>query len=149
MALPGFRDDGWLPEGHHPTTWEEIRNLFGGESGTRRAQVLAKLLDWRDQVRRKGITRRLILNGSFISAKPEPGDFDTILIADEGVETILAQDEAARQLVDYAFCKARGWGDIFLFSTAAIRKFPHLCRLDLFDHDKVTKTPKGVVEVSL
>lgn len=148
MPLPEFRDDGWLPEGHHPTTWEEVIQVFGGEAGTQRAEVMARLLDWRDRIRSKGITGRLLLNGSFISAKPMPGDFDTILIADDGAEAILAQDEEARQLVNYTYCRERGWGDIFLFSAAAIRKFPHMCRLDVFDHDKVSGAPKGVVEVA-
>ena len=31
MALPDFRDDGWLPAGHHPTTWEELVVVFGGQ----------------------------------------------------------------------------------------------------------------------
>jgi hypothetical protein len=149
VPLPDFRDDNWLPEGHYQTTWEEIVTVFGGESGNRRAQVLANLLDWRDRRRAKGITGRLILNGSFISAKPEPGDFDTILVADEGVEAILARDPEASQLVNYVYCKDHGWGDIFLFSIAAIRKFPQMCRLDALDYDKITKTPKGVVEVML
>lgn len=37
---------------------------FGGEPGSRRAQVLANLFDWRDRLRAKGTTGRLILNGS-------------------------------------------------------------------------------------
>jgi hypothetical protein len=24
VALPEFREDGWLPEGHHAVTWEEV-----------------------------------------------------------------------------------------------------------------------------
>ena len=149
MPLPPFRDDNWLPEGHHLTTWEEIIAVFGEEPGSKRAQVLANLLDWRDRVRAKGIKGLLILDGSFISAKPNPGDFDTIFIMDEGMEAILAQDVEASLLVNYAYCKQRGWGDIFVFSEVAVRRFPLMCRTDGFDHDKETKTPKGVVEVRL
>jgi hypothetical protein len=103
MPLPRFRQDDWLPEGHYQTTWEEIVTVFGGQPGTKRAEVMANLLERRDQARKKGITGQLVLNGSFISVKPHPGDFDVILIADDGVEAILAQDEEARQLVDYAY----------------------------------------------
>src|SRR5262249_37077814 len=113
VSLPPFRDDNWLPEGHHPTTWEEIVAVFGGVPGSKRAQVLADLLDWRDRGRAKGITGQLILDGSFISAKPKPGDFDTILVLDEGMEAILANDVDAGLLVNYAYCKQHGWA-IFL-----------------------------------
>lgn len=149
MTLPAFREDNWLPEGHHLTTWEEIITVFSGESGGKRAQVMANLIEWRDRMRAKNMTGRLILDGSFVSAKPNPGDFDTIFVGDERIEAILANDVEAALLVNYAFCKQRGWGDIFYFSEAAVRKFPLICRLDGFDHDKVTKTPKGVVEVML
>lgn len=149
MSLPPFRGDGWLPEGHHATEWDEIIAVFGGEPGSKRAQVLANLLDWRNRVRAKGLTGRLILDGSFILSKPEPGDLDTIFVMDEGMETILARDTEAALLVNYVYCKQRCWGDIFMFSEAATRKFPQMCRLDGFDHDKVTKQSKGVVEVRI
>lgn len=149
MSLPPFRSDNWLPEGHHSTDWDEIITVFGGEPGSKRAQVLANLLEWRDRVRARRLAGYLILDGSFISAKPEPGDFDTIFVMDDGMETLLAQDVEAALLVNYVYCKERGWGDIFMFSETAVRKFPLICRLDGFDHDKVTKQPKGVVEVRL
>jgi hypothetical protein len=149
MPLPEFREDGWLPEGHHPTTWAEIEARFGGEPGTRRRGVLENLLRWRDRLRERGIGGRLILNGSFVSAKPDPGDFDTLLIGDDGAEQILAVDDDARQLIDYGYCKSNRWGDVFFFSAAAVRRFPSLCRTDVFDFDKATWTPKGVVEVEL
>ena len=69
MSLPAFRDDGWLPEGHHAATWEEIAAVFGGSPGSHRAVVFSSLLAWRDAVRGKGMSGLLILNGSFISQK--------------------------------------------------------------------------------
>ena len=149
MPLPAFRDDNWLPEGHYSTDWDETSAVFGGEPNSKRAQVLSNLLEWRDSVRAQGLTGLLILDGSFISAKPEPGDFDTLFILDAGMETRLAQDVEAALLVNYNYCKQRGWGDIFMFSEIAVRRFPAMCRLDGFDHDKVTKQAKGVVEVIL
>jgi len=69
MPLPEFRSDGWLPEGHHPATWDEIAACFGGAPGSRRAAVLSGLLSWRDAVRDQGMGGQLILDGSFISDK--------------------------------------------------------------------------------
>jgi hypothetical protein len=148
MAIPKFRDDGWLPEGHHPAQWEEVIAVFGGQPGSRRAQILSKLLSWRDEARQRGISGRLILDGSFISAKETPGDFDALLIYDEHVEAILAQDAEARALLDHDRCKEKGF-DLFVFSAAAARKFPEWTHLDMFDRDKVTGRRKGVLEVIL
>lgn len=149
MTLPPFREDNWLPEGHHPSTWDEIIEIFGGEPHSKREHVLTNLLEWRDAVRAKEITGLLILDGSSISAKAEPGDFDTLFILDEGMEAVLANDVEASLLVNYVYCKQRGWGDIFVFSEVAVRRFPLMCRTDGFDFDKETKQPKGVVEVRL
>ena len=43
LATPGFREDGWLPEGHHRAAWDEVEAAFGGMAGTRRG-VLMDLL---------------------------------------------------------------------------------------------------------
>ena len=40
MPLPDFRSDGWLPEGHHAATREEIIAVFGGEPGSHRAVLM-------------------------------------------------------------------------------------------------------------
>ncbi len=90
MPIPAFRDDGWLPEGHHAATWDEIADALGGEPGSVRATVLAGLLAWRDAVRAKGLSGLVILDGSFVSAKPNPGDFDLLFLFDEASESIKA-----------------------------------------------------------
>ncbi len=69
MVLPEFREDGWLPEGHHDASWEEVIGRFDGPPGSLREQVMRRLLNWRDEARVKGISGRLVLNGSLISAK--------------------------------------------------------------------------------
>ena len=149
MALPPFRDDGWLPEGHHETTWEEVITTFGGEPGSRRREVLTRLLQWRNATRTKGMSGSVILDGSFISEKAEPGDFDLIFVYDEATEQIVAQDADARMLLGGARCKERFGGDVFSFWITNVRNNPTFCRTDGFDLEKVTQEPKGVVEVRL
>ena len=148
MSLPALREDGWLPEGHHETTWEEIVAAFGGGPGSPRAGVLARLLEWRDAARSKGLTGRIMLDGSFISRKPVPGDFDLIFVYDEATEALLNRDPEAQNLIDYSRCKEAGYGDVFSMSAVMVREHPAFCRTDLFDTDKSGR-PKGVVEVSL
>ena len=116
MPLPEFRPDGWLPEGHHSTTWDEITARFGGASGSRRAAVLSGLLAWRAAVRAKGMGGLLILDGSFISQKAVPGDFDCIFVYDEASLTVLVQDGEASDLLGHTTIKERFGGDVFVYS---------------------------------
>lgn len=99
MPIPAFREDGWLPEGHHRATWEEVVATFGGGEGSRRAELTRSLLALRDALRAHGVTGTFLLNGSYISAKPEPGDFDVLLIAPAGIQARKdANPEPARLL---------------------------------------------------
>ena len=69
----------WFPLNEIPALfWPEIITKFGGSPRSKRAQVLANLIDWRDRLRAKGLTGKLIFDASFISARPDPGDFDTL-----------------------------------------------------------------------
>ena len=146
MVIPQFREDGWLPPGHHPITWEELIEVFDGESGSRREQILTRLILWRDRARSHGLTGRLLLDGSFISTKQEPGDFDGIFVGAEGTEDILVKNPEAQLLLNYLVCKEIYGGDLLFFSAAAIRKYPEFCRIDGFDYSKDQK-PKGLVEL--
>lgn len=149
MPLPGFRPDGWLPEGHHATTWDEIVARFGGPPGSRRAVVLSGLLGWRDAVRAKGMGGRLILDGSFISQKPAPGDFDLFFLYDGDTEALLKTDAEARALTDYQSCRAAGFqGDVFALPLSLRELSPLLGGTDMFDSDR-QGISKGVVEVTL
>lgn len=153
MAIPEFRVDGWLPEGHHPATWQEVQDRFEGDEGSRRAAVFRNLLRWRDAARAKGITGLVILNGSFISAKPEPGDFDLLLIYDEATDeasaAAQANDAELKALLDPALVKQRFSGDVFAFSAGTARMYPQFVPVDTFDRLKVTLVQKGVLEVEL
>lgn len=146
MPIPAFREDGWLPDGHHGADWPEIIAAFGGEAGSRRQQVMAQLLAWRDAMREKGIGGRLVLDGSFTSVNPNPSDFDCVLVYDDSTAALLSKDVEAQELLRYERCKALGF-DVFIFAEATVRKSPQWARLDVFDCDKVTGKRKGVVEV--
>lgn len=149
MPLPEFRPDGWLPEGHHPTTWEEIAARFGGEPGSRRATVLSSLLAWRDAAQAKGLAGLIILNGSFISQKIAPGDFDLFFLYDRPTEDLLKEDAEARVLTDYQSCRSAGFqGDVFALPLSLRELSPLLGGADMFDLDR-QRISKGVVEVTL
>lgn len=97
--MAGSRRNITRPRGRR---WEEVVAGFGGESGSPRVRVLSGLLAWRDALRAKGMAGLVILNGSFISGKPEPGDFDLIFVYDEDTRLLIDTDEEAKTLTSYA-----------------------------------------------
>jgi hypothetical protein len=73
-VLPPFdHETGRLPEGEHPAEWQELMERFGWNP--RRRQLLDVLADAIDALAAAGCSR-LWLNGSFVTAKEEPADFD-------------------------------------------------------------------------
>jgi hypothetical protein len=149
VAIPPFREDGWLPEGHWPATWEEVEEHFGGLPDSRRRLLFKRLTHWRDELRKYNISGRLILNGSFISTKVVPGDIDGFLIIDERSEVELLNRPEAMDLINYNSVKDRGLGDVLCYTATAVRNHPTFCRVDGFDLDKRTLKPKGLIEVVL
>jgi len=72
--LPPFEPaTGYLPPGVHEATWEEIVARYGITS--HRLELLAGLKAALNSLRAAGC-RRAYVDGSFVSAKDTPGDFD-------------------------------------------------------------------------
>ena len=77
MPLPPFEPSGDLPEGVHQADIAEFFARFG--SGTpQRERVAARLLQAFELIRPLGVISRVIVWGSFITAKPEPADADIL-----------------------------------------------------------------------
>jgi hypothetical protein len=73
MALPPFREDGTLPIGEHMASWAELESRFGG--GDRRRTLLNGLRAALAELQRVGC-RTAWIDGSFVTSKAEPNDFD-------------------------------------------------------------------------
>jgi Family of unknown function (DUF6932) len=76
MAIPDFRDDGYLPVGVHRATEDEVRKRFG-ISTPRRIYLMGRVSRWLTLARVVG-AERFLVDGSFITAKPEPNDVDCV-----------------------------------------------------------------------
>ncbi len=87
--IPDFRNDGYLPEGLHLATEAEVTFRFGSGSRHRRRLVL-RLRRWLE-LSRLTRARRFLVDGSFVTAKEEPNDVDSVVL--------LARD-FARQVTD-------------------------------------------------
>jgi hypothetical protein len=145
LPIPPFRADGWLPVGHHPATWEEVVARFGGGSGSRRALLTAKLLELRDALRACGVVGVLLLNGSYVSAKEEPGDFDLLLIGPADIQERKDASPELSVLLDSQEVERRYGCSLFYISSesSALGDI-----ITLWDVTK-EKVAKGSVEVRL
>lgn len=79
MGLAELNREGELPIGVHRTTMNELLARFGG--GTpRRMEVARRLSRIYELARNTGSLDRLVVFGSFVTNKAEPGDVDVILV---------------------------------------------------------------------
>lgn len=141
--IPAFDAGGNLPPGIHPASWDEIVTRF--TTNSRRRELLDGLLDALRSLRQAGC-RTAYLDGSFVTAKDLPGDFDAcweIAGVDPG--------RLDRELLDFsnrrAAQKARYGGELFPAETAA--EPAGTTFLDYFRRDRDTGEPKGIIAIDL
>ena len=144
MPIPDFDvATGNLPAGIHVATWEEVEAAFG--SSARRQRLLAGLLRAMRALRAAGCTRAYI-DGSFVTAKDAPGDFDACWEA-QGVDP----NTLDPVLLDFsnrrAAQKAKYGGELFIANQAAVPAGTAF--LDFFQRDKSTGEAKGIVAIDL
>jgi hypothetical protein len=87
MPIPELNDEGLLPCGIHDCTMEEIHEIFGRfMSCDRRPKLMAKLSQYVEHVKESGVAKYLIIDGSFVTSKEEPGDIDILMVLDESTD---------------------------------------------------------------
>jgi hypothetical protein len=142
-VIPAFEADDNLPPGIHPARWDEILSRYA--TNTRRRELLDGLLDALRSLKRARC-RIAYLDGSFVTAKELPGDFDACWeIA--GVDASRLDPE----LLDFsnrrAAQKIRYGGELFPAETAA--EPAGTTFLDYFQRDRDTGQPKGIIAIDL
>jgi hypothetical protein len=90
-ALPPFRADGYLPEGLFRATEAEVLFRFG-TSTRRRRRLALRLRRWIELSRHLG-GRRLLVDGSFVTAKAEPNDIDAVLLLPTDFQQLIEQGD--------------------------------------------------------
>ena len=84
--IPDFTEDGLLAIGIHQATRDEFRDRFAIVDGSdRRVRIFEQLDRLLDEAAKSGIVKRILVAGSFVTAKPEPNDFDVILVLDASI----------------------------------------------------------------
>jgi Family of unknown function (DUF6932) len=142
MPLPGVdARTGNLPPGIHDATWDELVAAFGFNSG--RAELLHGLRQAIESLAAAGC-KRAYIDGSFVTGKEHPRDFDgcweTAGVDPTLLDPVLLDFHDAR-----AAQKERFGGELFPASSAADpagRAF-----VDFFQVDREGR-PKGIVAIN-
>ena len=137
--LPAFdRDSGRRPPGEHVASWDEVAERFGWTERRRR------LLGGLEEAIAAAGCRRVWLNGSFVTAKDEPGDFDACWDTN-GVD-LDALDPVLLDLSNHrAAQKARFGGELF---PNVIETHSGLSLSEFFQNERDTSR-KGIVVIHL
>lgn len=141
--IPDFKSDGNLPPGIHWATWGEICDRFGVNQWRR--ELLRGLRAALEALRSAGC-QTVYVDGSFVSSKPVPGDFDACW-EEAGMDLrvldpVLLTFDAGR-----AAQKAKFRGELFPASVPAGSGVSIF--LDFFQTDKDTGRPKGIIALDL
>ncbi len=79
--IPPFDENGYLPEGIYECTLDEAAERFGGfQNSDRRPQLWAKLTEFLGEVKAGDIAEAVLVDGSFVTSKPDPNDIDVVLV---------------------------------------------------------------------
>ncbi|HXU38460.1 MAG TPA: hypothetical protein VN937_19040 [Blastocatellia bacterium] len=89
-----FDSSGDLPIGVHQATLAEVLEHFG--RGTARRRLVAQRLERIYKLAvSTGLLARFVVFGSFVTAKPDPGDVDIFMLMDDSFELSEVRGEAA------------------------------------------------------
>ncbi len=143
VVIPPLTEDGLLPAGIHEAEWTEVWNTFGTTphrkrllAGFRRALIALKIAG----------CRRVFLDGSFVTAKEQPNDFDacwdTTGVDLARLDPILLKFDQ-RRLAQ----KTKYGGEMF----PAIGIADHAMNtfIQFFQIDKNTGVAKGIIAINL
>lgn len=141
--IPDFDTRGNLPAGVHAASWPEITDRYAVTS--HRQRLLDGLLDALHSLRSAGC-RMAYLDGSFVTSKERPGDFDACWEV-AGVDG----SQLDRELLDFSDLRAaqkqRYGGELFPAETAA--EPAGTTFLDFFQRDRETGQSKGIIAINL
>jgi hypothetical protein len=108
-----------------------------------------RLLWLRDELVAEGVSGVLLLDGSYVSARPDPGDFDVALIAQPGIQALKEARPRLQQLLDAEYCQRElGFTLFFIPADVQVSSSVLVDPREIWDVAR-DGTPKGVLEVPL
>ena len=131
-----------LPEGIHEVSFDEVKRRF---AGTEHRRVLLEGLRKGCESLAEAGCESVLIDGSFVSEKPNPGDFDVcwdpVNVDAERLDPILLDFDNERKAQKEQF------GGEFFPSSA--RADMELTFEEYFQIDKETEKPKGILLIKL
>jgi hypothetical protein len=141
MLPPFDPDNGRLPPGEHVASWDELVERFGWTE--RRRRLLDGLAEAIDLLTAAGCSQ-VWLNGSFVTAKDEPGDFDACWDTD-GVDLDILDPVLLDLSHQRSAQKARFGGELF---PNVVESQSGLSFAEFFQSERDTSR-KGIVVIYL
>ena len=143
--LVPLADSPWpvLPPGIHQATLEEVENNYA--TSRHRRKLFEGLVEAALLLRKAGC-ERIYIDGSYVTAKPKPGDYDACWDP-SGVERKLLHPVFSKFANGRAAQKKAFGGEFFPSTTmegGSKRAF-----LSFFQVDRHSGKPKGIIEISL
>lgn len=141
--VPDFTEGGTLPPGVHWATWDEVADRFGGTP--QREELLAGLRRALENLRDAGC-RTVYVDGSFVTDKDVPGDYDACW-EEQGVDPSVLDPVLLTFDPGRATQKATYAGELFPATALAVED--GLSFLEFFQVDKESSEPKGIIAIDL
>ncbi len=141
--IPPFGSDGNLPPGVHDASWGEVAARFGGTP--RRVELLVGLRRALVALRKAGC-RIVYLDGSLVTVKGEPADFDACW--DPAGVDYLRFDPVLYDFANGRRAQKAAYGGE-LFPTPFVAAPNGVTILDYFQLDRTTERAKGIVMMRL
>ena len=140
--IPSLTPSGLLPPGVHWAAWAEIEARF---ATTQWRRILSEGVRQAAENLKDAGCRTLYLDGSFVTSKNHPGDFDGCWDPD-GVDAAKVDPVLLDFTNGRAAQKRKYHGEMFISSLPADGG---LTFLDFFQRDKATGNPKGIIAIDL
>ena len=144
MSLPSITETGDLPQGVYPASLQEVLNQFG-QATIQRKLVGMRLKRVYELAAATGQMKRVIVFGSFLTAKPEPNDVDVFLVMHDTFDLTQVTGEA-RLIFDHPAAQAHFGTSIFWLRQLAA--LPNEDEAVLGWQLKRDGTRRGIVEVT-
>lgn len=118
MPIPLLDRHGFLPAGVHDCTLDELKGRFGSfQISDQRPKLFQKFLALVAEAQAARFARCLLIDGSFVTAKPDPNDIDLVLVLPFAHDLIADLSPAQYNLVSKRRVQKR-----FGFDIVAVRE---------------------------
>jgi hypothetical protein len=148
MPIPTCDEHGCLSVGIRDCTLDELKARFGSFQGSdRRPQLFARLNTFVTEAKASRLVRWLIVDGSFVTAKPDPNDIDLILVIAPGHDFAADLSPAEYNVLSKQHVHRRFGFDLLVAREGSIE---HDCWSEFFQQVRLESgRRKGILRLSL